>query len=99
LLTAFIGTGGVAGCLFTYICEIYPTELRATGAGLSIAWQRIGGIVAPTVLGLLVGTQSAAFSSFVFLGGLLLLGAFVAVILTYETGGKTLEQITTDLAT
>jgi putative MFS transporter len=98
LLTAFVGTGGVAGCLFTYICEIYPTEFRATGAGLSIAWQRIGGIVAPTVLGLLVGTQSSAFGSFVILGGLMLVGAIVAITLTYETGGKTLEQITVGLA-
>jgi MFS transporter, putative metabolite:H+ symporter len=98
LLTAFVGTGGVAGCLFTYICEIYPTEFRATGAGFSIAWQRIGGIIAPTALGLLVGTQSSAFGSFVLLGGLLIVGAIVAIALTYETGGKTLEQITVGLA-
>lgn len=98
MLTAFAGTGGVAGCLFTYICEIYPTEFRATGAGLSIAWQRIGGIVAPTILGLLIGGGGSAFGSFVLLGSLLLLGGVVAVVLTYETRGKSLEQITTDLA-
>ncbi len=98
LLTAFFGTGGVAGCLFTYICEIYPTQFRATGAGFSIAWQRIGGIVAPTVLGILIGTQSSALRSFVVLGGLLLLGGIAAIALTYETRGKALEQITADLA-
>ncbi len=98
MLTAFAGTGGVAGCLFTYICEIYPTEFRATGAGLSIAWQRIGGIIAPTVLGLLIGNGGSAFGSFIVLGCLFLIGGFVAVVLTYETRGKSLEQITTDLA-
>ena len=92
------GNRRVAGCLFTYICEIYPTQFRATGAGLSIAWQRIGGIVAPTILGLLIGSQSSGFRSFVLLGSLLLVGAVVAVALTYETRGKTLEQITADLA-
>jgi MFS transporter, putative metabolite:H+ symporter len=97
-LTAFAGTGGVAGCLFTYICEIYPTQFRATGAGFCIAWQRIGGIAAPIILGLLIGAQSAAFSSFVLLGSMLLIGGVVAVALTYETRGKTLEQITSDLA-
>ena len=98
MLTAFTGTGGVAGCLFTYICEIYPTQFRATGAGLSIAWQRVGGIVAPVILGLLISPQASAFSSFVLLGCLLLVGGVVAVALTYETRGKTLEQITNDLA-
>lgn len=98
LLTAFAGTGGVAGCLFTYICEIYPTELRATGSGLSIAWQRLGGIVAPILLGLLIGTKGSAFSSFVLLGSLMLIGGVVAAVLTCETRGRTLEQITSDLA-
>lgn len=98
MLTAFAGTGGVAGCLFTYICEIYPTEFRATGAGLSIAWQRIGGIIAPVVLGFLIGNGSSAFGSFILLGCLMLIGSVVAVLLTYETRGKSLEQITTDLA-
>ncbi len=97
-LTAFAGTGGVAGCLFTYICEIYPTQFRATGAGFCIAWQRIGGIAAPIILGLLIGAQSAAFSSFVLLGSILLIGGVVAIALTCETRGKTLEQITSDLA-
>ena len=97
-LTAFAGTGGVAGCLFTYICEIYPTQFRATGSGICIAWQRLGGIAAPILLGLLVGQQASAFSSFVLLGSMLLIGGVVAVALTYETRGKTLEQITCDLA-
>lgn len=98
MLTAFTGTGGVAGCLFIYICEIYPTQFRATGAGLSTAWQRIGGIIAPSILGLLIGANEAIFSSFVLLGINLIIGGIAAVALTYETRGKALEQISADLA-
>ena len=98
MLTTFTGTGGVAGCLFTYICEIYPTQFRANGSGLATAWQRIGGMVAPSILGLLVGAKVSVFSSFVLLGTILIVGGVAALLLTYETRGKTLEQITQDLA-
>lgn len=98
MLTTFTGTGGVAGCLFTYICEIYPTQFRANGSGLATAWQRIGGMVAPSILGLLVGAKVSVFSSFVLLGTILIVGGIAALLLTYETRGKTLEQITQDLA-
>lgn len=98
MLTAFTGTGGVAGCLFTYICEIYPTQFRANGSGLATAWQRIGGMVAPSLLGLLVGAKGSVFSSFVLLGAVLIVGGIAALLLSYETQGKTLEQITEDLA-
>lgn len=98
MVTAFFGPGGVAGCLFTYICEIYPTQFRATGAGVSTAWQRIGGIIAPSVLGFLIGATGPAFYSFVALGIILLIGGAAAATLMYETRGQTLEQITADLA-
>jgi MFS transporter, putative metabolite:H+ symporter len=98
MLTTFAGTGGVAGCLFTYICEIYPTQFRASGSGLATVWQRIGGAIAPIVLGASVGSQGAVFKSFILLGGVLIIGALAALLLTYETGGRSLEEITTDLA-
>jgi putative MFS transporter len=98
MLTAFFGPGGVAGCMFTYICEIYPTQFRATGAGLGTAWQRIGGIIAPTVLGLVIGAHGPIFDSFLVLGIILLIGGLAAMTLMYETKGKTLEQITAHLA-
>lgn len=98
MVTAFTGIGGVAGCLFTYICEIYPTQFRATGAGLATAWQRIGGIIAPSILGLLIGAKGAVFGSFGLLGINLIIGGIAAVALTYETRGKSLERISTDLA-
>jgi putative MFS transporter len=98
MLTTFAGTGGVAGCLFTYICEIYPTQYRASGSGLATVWQRIGGAIAPVVLGALVGSKGAMSDSFLLLGAILIGGAIAALLFTYETRGRSLEEITADLA-
>lgn len=98
MVTSFFNGGGVSGCLFTYIGEIYPTRFRATGAGLSTVWQRIGGIIAPTVLGFLLGAHGKPFISFLFLGIILLIGALAAITLMYETEGKPLEQIVAELS-
>lgn len=98
MLTAFFGTGGIAGCLFTYICEIYPTQFRATGSGIGTAWQRIGGIIAPSVLGFVISAHGPVFESFLVLGVILLIGGVAAITLMYETKDKTLEQITSYLA-
>lgn len=98
MLTAFFGTGGVAGCMFTYICELYPTQFRATGSGIATAWQRIGGIIAPSVLGVVIAANGSTFDSFLVLGIILLIGGVAAVSLMYETKGKTLEEIAAHLA-
>lgn len=98
MLTTFAGTGGVAGCLFTYICEIYPTQFRAAGSGLATVWQRIGGAVAPVVLGALVGERGSVFDSFILLGGILIVGGIAALLMIYETRGRSLEEITDHLA-
>jgi putative MFS transporter len=94
MLTAFAGTGGVAGCLFTYITEVYPTRFRASGSGLAVLWQRVGGAFA---LGVLVGAGGSVLRSFVLLGSTLFVGGLAALLLTYETRGRSLEDITADL--
>ena len=56
-LVAFFSFGA-SGTLFAYTSEIYPTLLRATGTGLAAAWLRIAGLVAPSVLGLMMGARA-----------------------------------------
>jgi MFS transporter, putative metabolite:H+ symporter len=94
MLTALFGTGGVAGCLFTYISEIYPTHLRANASGFAGAWQRIGGMVAAPFLGYLIGAHGSMYESFVLLGIILFIGGLAALFLTVETREKSLEEIT-----
>ena len=92
-VAAFTAAGGVTGCIHTYNVELYPTGNRATGAGLATAWQRIGGIVAPMILGALLSGNLPLFSSFAFLSAVMIIDGVVVLTLLYETKGKSLEQI------
>lgn len=97
-LTSFFASGGAGGPLFAYTSEIYPTRFRGTGTGWAAGWQRIGGIIAPPALGALLGMGAATYSFFAVLGVVLLVGGIGGYLLGYETKGKSLEQITNDLA-
>jgi putative MFS transporter len=97
-ITAFTGAGGIIGPLFTYITELYPTRYRATAVGWSTGWQRIGGIVAPVILGAALGNSVSLFASFAVMSGLLAIAGVIAITMTYETKGKPLEQITAELS-
>jgi putative MFS transporter len=97
-LTAFFASGGAGGPLFAYTSEIYPTRFRAAGTGWAAAWQRIGGIVAAPVLGALMGAGVLGYTFFAVMGSVLLVGGIGGYLLGYETRGKSLEQITADLA-
>lgn len=88
---------GVAGPLFTYVSEIYPTELRATGVGISGSWQRVGGVAAPYVLGVLVGANVSLSMIFGFVGALMLIGGVIAWCTAIETRLESLEQIQTEV--
>ncbi|MEV0685302.1 MFS transporter [Nocardia sp. NPDC050378] len=66
------------GILGSYLGELYPTELRATGAGFCFNVGRGISALAPLLLGYLAGTTGFAIG-FALCGGLFLLAA-VAVI-------------------
>jgi putative MFS transporter len=86
-------------CRFTYVSEIYPTTLRATGVGISGSWQRIGGIVAPYILGVLVGAIVSVVLIFGFVGALMLACGVIAWLTAIETRQESLEQIQSDVIT
>jgi MFS transporter, putative metabolite:H+ symporter len=78
--------------LYLYVPELYPTRMRALGAGVASAWLRIGAIVGPTMVGWILGVGSLGsvflmFAIAAIVGGLIIL--FVAV----ETRGRPLEQL------
>jgi putative MFS transporter len=82
---------GAWGVVYTYTPELYPTDMRATGAGTAAAVGRIGGIVAPLVVGsLLKHGQGIVFLQF---ATVVVLGAVAVALLGEETRQKTLEQI------
>ncbi|MFA1710340.1 MFS transporter [Peribacillus frigoritolerans] len=59
ILIAFGGacTVGTMNLANTYISEYYPREIRTTGIGWALAFGRIGAIVAPILIGLLLACK------------------------------------------
>ena len=83
---------GMWSALYAYTPELYPTAVRATGTGFASAVGRIGSLIGPTVIGLILPTagQSGVFA----LGaGAFVIAALVVLILGEETKGRTLEHI------
>ncbi|WMT85995.1 MFS transporter [Pelagibacterium sp. 26DY04] len=74
---------GTWGALYAFTPELYPTERRATGMGAASAMARLGGLLAPSLMALVV-TQS--FSAAIALFALfLILGAATAWFIDTET--------------
>jgi MFS transporter, AAHS family, benzoate transport protein len=72
-------TVGTQNLVNPYITEFYPKEVRTTGVGVTVGVGRIGSILAPIVIGLLLATNLAPQSAFMafaipsILGGIALL--------------------------
>ncbi len=83
---------GAWGIVYTYSPELYPTAIRATGAGIAAAVGRIGGIIGPFLTPVLVPTlgQSGVFAMFMVL---LVVTALNVWLLGEETKGRSLEEI------
>jgi putative MFS transporter len=83
---------GAWGVVYTYTPELYPTSVRATGAGVAAAVGRIGGIIGPYLTPVLVPAiaQSGTFAVFMVL---LLVTAAAVAVLGEETRGRSLEEI------
>ena len=79
---------GTWGALYAYTPELYPTSLRGTGMGAAGAVARLGGLLAPSLLGYVVA-QGFGVAIGVF-AGLLLLGAVAALLVEAETRNATI---------
>jgi len=83
---------GMWSVLYAYTPELYPTRIRATGAGCASAVGRLGSLVGPYVIGIVlpVAGQNGVFT----LGaGAFVLAAAVVLFLGEETRGRVLEDI------
>jgi len=83
---------GAWGVVYGYTPEMYPTQIRGTGAGVAAAVGRIGGIIGPFLTPVLVPVigQTGVFAMFM---ALLVLTAVVVFALGEETKGRSLEEI------
>jgi putative MFS transporter len=79
---------GAWGALYAFTPELYPTALRATGMGLAGTVARLGGLLAPTLVGLVVAVSfEAAIALFALL---LVVSALAAFSIDIETRGAPL---------
>ena len=83
---------GAWGVVYGYTPELYPTAIRATGAGVAAAVGRIGGIIGPFLTPVLVPAigQTGVFAMFMALLGVTAVNVFA---LGEETKGRSLEEI------
>jgi len=90
-LLSFFNLGAWA-IVYTYSPELYPTSIRASGAGAAAAVGRVGGIAAPFVTPVLVGPlgQAGVFALFT---ALIVATALAVFVLAEETRGRSLEEI------
>ncbi|MGH6801233.1 MAG: MFS transporter, partial [Methylocella sp.] len=90
-LMSFFNLGAWGG-VYTYTPELYPTRVRASGAGAAAAVGRVGGILSPIIIGALLPTVGQG--GVLALNAALLAMAAIAVgILGEETKGKSLEKV------
>jgi putative MFS transporter len=84
---------GAWGVTYTYTPELYPTAVRASGAGLAAGAGRLVGAFAPSVVPLMLARFGGPYGVFVVFAAVMLAGALVVLVLGEETRGKTLEAI------
>jgi len=84
---------GAWGLVYTYTPELYPTQARATGSGWAAGFGRVGGILAPVVVGLMIGSYHLSSQSvFLMFAAVLILTALNVIILGEETKGRPLDE-------
>jgi len=83
---------GMWSVLYAYTPELYPTRIRATGSGFASSIGRVGSLVGPYIVGVIL---PAAGQSGVFTLGAasFVLAALIVSILGVETKGKALEDV------
>ena len=84
---------GAWGVVYTYTPELYPTNMRGTGAGTAAAIGRIGGIVAPLMVGKILAANLGQHTVFAHFAAVVVVGAIAVALLGEETKRKSLEEI------
>lgn len=83
---------GAWGGLYAYSPELYPTRVRSTGVGLATSFGRIGGVIAPFLVGVMKGNGVRIEVIFLLFFVTILIGAFSVLLLGKETKGMELAD-------
>ncbi|MGF9698977.1 MFS transporter [Paenibacillus sp. MABNR03] len=83
---------GAWGGLYAYSPELYPDSVRSTGVGLATSVGRIGGVLAPLMVGMLVQREVEISLIFTIFFVTILIGAAAVLFLGRETKGQELAE-------
>ena len=83
---------GMWSVLYAYTPELYPTRARATGTGCASAVGRLGSLIGPYVVGVVLPSVGQ-IGVFALGAGAFVIAAAVVFLLGEETRGRTLEAI------
>jgi putative MFS transporter len=75
-----------------YPTELYPTRMRALGAGVTGIWGRTGSIVGPPLIGFIL-QRAGLGTDFLMLATAALVAALVMFTVGVETRGRLLEEL------
>lgn len=78
--------------VYAYTPELYPTRMRATGCGLSSAIGRVGALLGPFIVGIVLVNYGVG-TVFTMGASTFLISAVAILLLGPETKGKVLEEV------
>ncbi|MCR5175219.1 MAG: MFS transporter [Anaerovibrio sp.] len=84
---------GAWGVIYTYTPELYPTSMRALGSGWAAGFGRIGGMIAPALVGVMISGQMGINNVFIMFAAVFIVVSAVVLTLGTETRQKQLESI------
>ena len=84
---------GAWGVIYTYTPELYPTAIRALGSGWAAGFGRIGGMIAPMLVGVLLASGAHINSIFVMFASVFVAISLIVLSLGVESKRKSLEEI------
>ncbi len=90
---------GAWGVIYTYTPELYPTSIRALGAGWAAGFGRIGGMLAPMLVGVLLANGVEMNWIFAMFASVFVLISAIVLGLGIESKQKSLEEIESVAAT
>ena len=84
---------GAWGVIYTYTPEQYPTTIRALGSGWAAGFGRIGGMLAPMLVGVMLVHGIGMNMIFAMFASVFVLISAIVLLLGVESKNKTLEEL------
>lgn len=84
---------GAWGVIYTYTPELYPTAIRGLGCGWAAGFGRIGGMVAPLLVGALLANDWNMSGIFYIFASVFVIISVIVISLGTESKRKNLESL------